>query len=252
MTDQEIMTECRLHTFTLTMSATPTTVRDVITWLRRRANARNVAGMSRYGISPRGTLGLSIPPLRNLARKLRPNHRMALGLWATGIHEARILASMIDDPLAVSRRQMDSWLADVDSWDVCDQLCANLLERVPLARHRMKTWARRKSEFVRRAGFVLLARIAVSDKGAPDALFEEYLRFIVRNGADSRNLVRKAVNWAIRQIGKRNRRLQRSAIASARLFARHPDPAVRWIGLDALRELTSPKVALRLRSSPNS
>lgn len=229
------------------MSSTPETVQEVVAWLRRRANPRNVAGMARYGISARGTLGVPIPPLRILARKLRPNHQLALRLWDSGIHEARILASMVDDPMKVSSRQMDAWLADIDSWDVCDQLCANLLERVPVARNRLKLWARRKPEFIKRAGFVLMARIAVSDKRAPDDLFQDYLRFLVRHGADSRNMVRKAVNWAIRQIGKRNPSLQRSSVIAAREFARHTDPAIRWIGVDALRELNSVAVLTRLR-----
>ncbi len=229
------------------MSAAASATDRVIAELRRHSNPENVAGMARYGISTRDTLGVPIPVLRALARDLRPDHPLALGLWRSGIHEARILATMIDDPLRVTAVQMESWLADLDSWDVCDQLCANLLEDVPLARRRMAVWARRKPEFIRRAGFVLMARIAVSDKRAADEIFLDLLAFIQRHGADGRNMVRKAVNWAIRQIGKRNTRLNRAALATAEVFAAHPDPSVRWIGTDALRELRSDAVRSRLK-----
>ena len=229
------------------MSAAASATDRVIAELRRHSSPENVAGMARYGISTRGTLGVPIPVLRALARGLRPDHPLALGLWRSGIHEARILATMIDDPLRVTAVQMESWLADVDSWDVCDQLCANLLEDVPLARRRMTVWARRKPEFIRRAGFVLMARIAVSDKRAADEIFLDLLAFIQRHGADGRNMVRKAVNWAIRQIGKRNTRLNRAALSTAEVFVAHRDPSVRWIGTDALRELRSDAVRSRLK-----
>jgi 3-methyladenine DNA glycosylase AlkD len=219
----------------------------IIADLRRHSNPENVAGMARYGISTRNTLGVPIPVLRAFARDLRPDHPLALGLWRSGIHEARILATMIEDPRLVTAVQMERWLADIDSWDVCDQLCANLLEDVPLARRRMAVWARRKPEFIRRAGFVLMARIAVSDKRAADAIFLDHLEFIQRHGADGRNMVRKAVNWAIRQIGKRNIRLNRAAIRTAQVFVASSDSSVRWIGTDALRELRSDTVGSRLK-----
>jgi 3-methyladenine DNA glycosylase AlkD len=219
----------------------------IVAELRRHASPKNVAGMARYGISTRNTLGVPIPVLRALARHLRPDHPLALRLWRSGIHEARILATMIDDPLRVTAVQLERWLADLDSWDVCDQLCANLLEDVPLARRRMTVWARRKPEFIRRAGFVLMARIAVSDKGAADETFLDCLAFIQRNGADGRNMVRKGVNWAIRQIGKRNSRLHQAAVATAEAFAAHRDASIRWIGTDALREFRSAAVRSRLK-----
>jgi 3-methyladenine DNA glycosylase AlkD len=219
----------------------------IIADLRRHANPKNVAGMARYGISTRDTLGVPIPVLRALARDLSPDHPLALGLWRSGIHEARILATMIEDPRLVTATQIERWLADLDSWDVCDQLCANLLEDAPLARRRMTVWARRKPEFIRRAGFVLMARIAVSDKRAADGIFLNYLEFIQRHGADGRNMVRKAVNWAIRQIGKRNVPLNRAAIRTAQVFVSSPDPSVRWIGTDAMRELRSDAVRSRLK-----
>lgn len=223
------------------------TLRGIVAQLRRQASPRNVEGMARYGISPANTLGVPIPVLRTLARKHRGDHALALGLWRTGIHEARILATMVDDPALVTAAQMDRWLADVDSWDVCDQLCANLLEDVPLARRRLAVWARRKPEFVRRAGFVLMARIAVSDGHADDRTFTRLLSFIERHGADGRPMVKKGVSWAIRQIGKRNPRLNRAALVTAEKFRRHPDPSVRWIGADAARELRSPAVRSRLQ-----
>jgi 3-methyladenine DNA glycosylase AlkD len=203
--------------------------------------------MARYGISTRKTLGVPVPILRSLARELRPDHPLALRLWRSGIHEARILASMIDDPRLVTADQMERWIAQVDSWDVCDQLCANLLEDVPRARKNAMHWARRTPEFTRRVGFVLMARWAVSDKKAADQEFLRFLTFIERHGADGRNLVRKAVNWAVRQIGKRNRRLNRAALATASVFSGHPDTSVRWIGMDAARELKSAAVQSRLK-----
>jgi len=222
-------------------------VSSVVAFLRRHARPRNVAGMARFGISTRNTLGVPVPILRGLARGLRPDHALALRLWRTGIHEARILASMIDDPAAVTGPQVERWLSAVDSWDVCDQLCSNLLEDVPFARRRLTVWARRSPEFIRRAGFVMMARLVVSDKSAGNAEFLRYLTFIRQHGADPRNMVRKAVNWAIRQIGKRNRALNRAAIATAAEFTAHADPSVRWIGTDALRELRSPAVRVRLK-----
>lgn len=229
------------------MSASANATDRILAELRRHANPKNVAGMARYGISTRNTLGVPIPVLRALARDRRPDHPLALRLWRSDVHEARILATMIDDPGRVTAAQMDRWLADLDSWDVCDQLCSNLLEDVPLARRRMTVWARRKPEFIRRAGFVLMARLAVSDTLAADRFFLDCLAFIQRHGTDGRNMVRKAVNWAIRQIGKRNARLHAKALATAEVFAAHPDPPVRWIGTDALRELRSEAVRSRLK-----
>jgi 3-methyladenine DNA glycosylase AlkD len=201
--------------------------------------------MARFGINPRGTLGVSIPVLRGLARDIGVDHRLALALWDTEVHEARILASLIADPLQMTPARLEKWVSALDSWDVCDQCCANLFERLPDAPRHATRWARRPEEFVRRAGYVLMARLAVSHQPLPEALFLRYLAFIERHGDDDRNFVRKAVNWAIRQIGKRSPALHRDARECARTFLLHPAGPIRWIGRDALRELESARVRIR-------
>jgi 3-methyladenine DNA glycosylase AlkD len=203
--------------------------------------------MARFGINPDRALGVRIPDLRRLAKQVGTDHSLALGLWKTGIHEARILASMIDDPAAVTERQMESWVGDFDSWDLCDQCCGNLFDRTPFAFDKAVEWAGRDEEFVKRAGFALMAWAAVHDKTADDRVFIEFLPLVEREADDDRNFVKKAVNWALRQIGKRNRRLNRAAVSVARRLAKRNDsPAARWIGTDALRELTSEGVRSRL------
>ena len=222
--------------------------RVILRQLEAHANPRNVAGMARYGINPRGTLGVSIPALRALAKQTGPDHDLALKLWKTGIHEARILAGYIAEPAELTSRQMDAWARDFDSWDVCDQVCSNLFDKTRHARRKAIAWSRRREEFVKRAGYVLMAALAVHDKEAGDEVFEKFLPHIVRGAQDERNYVKKAVNWALRQIGKRNRKLNRCAIATARQIQKLPALAARWIAADALRELsrvTFPRVAAR-------
>jgi 3-methyladenine DNA glycosylase AlkD len=212
---------------------------DIIATLRSLANPRNVAGMARYGINPKGTLGVSMPVLRKLGRQHRRNHPLALELWQSGIHEARILAALVDDPKQVTARQMESWVRDFDSWDICDGVCCNLFDKTPFACSKIQAWTNRRAEYVKRAGFVLMAALAVHDKQAPDDLFLDFLPLIEREARDERNFVRKAVNWALRQIGKRNARLKVAAIASARRILKQDTPPARWIARDALRELES-------------
>lgn len=211
--------------------------RAVLRELRGHADPRNVAGMARLGITPRGTLGVSIPMLRGLARRLGRDHRLAQELWRSGIHEARILASMIDEPERVTEAQMERWVGGFDSWDVCDQICGNLFRRTSFAWRKAVEWSGREEEFVRRAGFVMMATLAVADKEAPDARFARFLPLIMRRSTDDRNFVRKAVNWALRQIGKRSPGLRLDAIRTARRLLRSTEPSARWIARDALREL---------------
>lgn len=210
---------------------------ELVIILRNHANPINVAGMARYGISTRNTLGVSIPFLRNLARAHRRQHVLALELWAADIHEARILATLVDDPACVTPAQMEAWVKDLDSWDICDQLCNNLFRRTPYARDKALVWAKRKPEFIRRAGFVLMASLAVHDKAASDADFEPFFAAIRAGATDERNFVRKAVNWALRQIGKRNTTLCKRALVVAREIATLDSKAARWIAADAQREL---------------
>ena len=207
-----------------------------------RAHARETVRLSqrRFGTTPTGEhLGVSIPDLRRLARAHRRDPALSQALWATGIHEARILAAYVGDPARLTRAQMNRWSRQFDSWDVCDQVCGNLFDRNRLSHELAIEWTRRKPEFARRAGYVLMASLAVHAKDLPDSVFERYLEVIRGGATDPRNFVRKAVNWALRQIGKRNPRLRRLAIAEARRIARIDSPAARWIASDALRELTA-------------
>lgn len=210
------------------------------------ANPEAVQGMARYGIRPARALGISIPTLRKMARGIGTDHALASALWASGVHEARILAAYIDDPRQVSEAQMERWAADFDSWDVCDQVCSNLFDRTPYAYQKAAAWSERREEFVKRAAFALMAALAVHDKRAPDERFEAFLPRIIRQASDERNYVKKAVNWALRQIGKRNRHLNARAIETAEEIAQSEGRAARWIAAEALRELTSAKVQAKV------
>ena len=213
------------------------TAPEILAALRARADAKNVAGMARYGISTAGTLGVPVVVIRRLAKQAGRSHELARELWASGIHEARILATIVDEPARVTRRQMKQWARDFDSWDVCDQACQNLFRYTPFAWEMAAEWAGDKREFVRRAGFALMAGLAVKAKDAPNADFEALLPLIARAATDERNLVKKAVNWALRAIGKRNPHLRRAAIAAAENIRGIDSRAARWIASDALREL---------------
>ena len=222
---------------------------EIIRRLKAHSNPRAVEGMARFGINPSNTLGVSIPTLRKIGREIGTDHSLAQRLWDSGIHEARILAAMIDDPKEVTVKQMERWVKDFDSWDVCDQCCSNLFDKTNYAHQKAVGWASRKEEFVKRAGFALMAALAVHDKQASNAQFERYLPVIRRESDDERNFVKKAVNWALRQIGKRNLQLNRMAIETARLIQKKESKAARWIAADAIRELTSDAVKMKLRKS---
>ncbi len=219
---------------------------DVMERLSGLADPRNVEGMARFGISSANTLGISVTVLRGIARETGRDHALALRLWDSGVHEARILAALSDDPGAVTEDQAERWVVDVDSWDICDGLCSDLLRRTPFAWQKAIEWSGRPEEFVKRAGFVLMATLAVHDKRAPDERFLELLPVIEREAGDARNFVRKAVNWALRQIGKRNARLNLAAVDRARRIQAAGTKSGRWIAADALRELTGPAVRSRL------
>ena len=212
------------------------TVPEVVKILRAHANPTNVAGMARFGINPKNTLGISMPTLRALAKEIGQNHILASQLWATKIHEARILAGLIDDPKLVTLAQMDRWARDFDSWDMCDQVCCFLFDKTPFAYDQAAKWSRAKSEFVKRAGFALMAGLAWHDKSATDRQFRPFLKCIERQAGDPRNFVKKAVNWALRNIGKRNSTLGREAMIVARRLKQSKKPAARWVGSDAIRE----------------
>ena len=202
--------------------------------------------MARFGINPENTYGVSIPNLRKIARETGEDHALAQQLWASGIHEARILASFIDKPETVTEAQMESWVKDFDSWDVCDQCCSNLFDKTKFAHRKAAEWSKREEEFVKRAGFTLMAALAVHDKKAADEDFLKFLPIIKRESTDGRNFVKKAVNWALRQIGKRNHNLNQMALKTAEEIQQVNSKSARWIAADAIRELTSEAVQKKL------
>ncbi len=221
---------------------------QIVDELRTMGSAENVAGMARFGISGGDVLGVSVTELRKFARRYRNNHELALALWSSGVHEARILASLVDDHLQVSEAQMEMWVSGFDSWDLCDQCCFNLFDKTSFALDKAREWANRDEQFIRRAGFALMAARAVhAGPDEADSTFLELLPSIEAAADDDRNFVKKAVNWALRQIGKRNLNLNRHAVALARELAESTNRTRRWIGRDALRELTSDATLKRIR-----
>jgi len=220
---------------------------DILKRLETLANPEAVKGMARYGISSKNTYGVSIPNLRNMAKEVGINHDIAHQLWVSGIHEARILASMIDDPKLVNEGQLEKWVSGFDSWDVCDQVCMNLFEKSPLACRKIVEWSRREEEFVRRAAFTLIACLAWHDKKAEDDKFINLFPLLIRGATDERNFVKKAVNWALRNIGKRNLNLNKAAVNTAREIQRLDSKAAHWIASDTIRELESAAVQRRLK-----
>jgi 3-methyladenine DNA glycosylase AlkD len=219
---------------------------DVLNQLHSTANPDNVAGMARFGINPHNTLGIDIYTLRKIAKRIGTDHALALQLWNSGIHEARILASYIADPQHMSEAQIERWVADFDSWDVCDQV-VELFSKTPFAYRKVAEWSQRPEEFVKRAAFALVAELTAHDKQASDEQLAQFFPLIVRAADDDRNFVKKAVNWALRNLGKRNRVLNEQAIATARTIQALGTRPARWIAADALRELTSTKVQARLK-----
>ena len=221
-------------------------VDDVIDELRSKAQSENLEGMTRYGIPPEQRLCIPVPELRKLAKEIGRDHKLALDLWRSGIGEARILAAMIDEPDKLTEEQMEDWVKDINSWDICDQLCMNLFGKNQLAWKKIMDWSEREEEFVKRTAFSLIACLAWHDKKASDVEFLELLPIIVREATDGRNFVKKAVNWALRNIGKRNLNLNKAAVNTAREIQRLDSRAARWIASDAIRELESDAVQNRL------
>jgi 3-methyladenine DNA glycosylase AlkD len=222
--------------------------REVVRTLERMGDPARRDGMARYGIDTSHALGISVTELRRLARGLGHDHDLAAALWASGVHEARILASLVDEPARVSLAQMDAWVGDLDSWDVCDAVCGNLFDRTPFALDKAVEWSAREPEFERRAGFALMAWAAVHRKDLPDAAFSSLLPLIRDRSTDDRNFVKKAVSWALRQIGKRSAGLNTKAIRTAEQIERIDARSSRWIARDVLRELRSDAVQARLRT----
>ena len=218
----------------------------IIERIKSLSDPEAVKGMARFGINPENAYGVSIPDLRKMAKEIGKDHALAQQLWASGIHELRILASMIDEAKIVTGAQMESWVKDFDSWDVCDQCCSNLFDKTQIAYQKAGAWSKREQEFVKRSGFVLMATLAVHDKKAADKEFLKFLSIIRRESIDDRNFVKKAVNWALRQIGKRNLSLNKMAIKTAEEIQQNGCTSARWVAADALRELTSEAVQKKL------
>ena len=221
----------------------------ILAELKSLGSEENRAGQKRFGINTARAYGVSITNLRPLAKRLTRDHQLAAALWATGVHEARILAAFIDEPAKVTTAQMDKWVAEFDSWDLCDQVCMSLFDKTPHVETKIKKWAKDEREFVRRAAFALLAGYAVHGKRTPDATFVAMLPLIERHATDPRNFVKKAVNWALRQVGKRSIALHADALALAEKLAASSDRTARWIGKDAVRELSDPKQIAQSRSA---
>jgi 3-methyladenine DNA glycosylase AlkD len=219
----------------------------ILATLGSLSNPEAVKSMARFGIKADKAFGISVPELRKVAKDIGKDHHLAQELWETGLHEARELATMIADPKQVTEELMAQWVEEIDSWDVCDHCCGNLWDKTPFAYPKAREWSRRKEEFVKRAAFSLMAGLAVHDKAASDDAFIKFLPIIKRESVDERNFVKKAVNWALRQIGKRNRNLNRHAIETAQEIQKLDSKSAKWIAADALRELTNDKVQSRIR-----
>jgi len=219
---------------------------EVLVWLERRGSRRNVAGLARYGIVARRAFGVSMATMRPLTRKLGRNHTLALALWRTQWHEARTLAALIDEPARVTRAQMDSWAAQFENWAICDTTCMHLFDRTAFAWDKARQWSRSRREFVRRAGFALMASLALHDRRSPDARFTRLLPLIEQGAGDERNFVKKAVSWALRAIGARSLPLNAAALALAERLATSAQAAPRWVGKDVRRQLSRPAARARL------
>lgn len=219
---------------------------EVLSKLDSQARPDRVQGMARYGMAAERRLGVSVPDMRRIAKEAGKDHDLALRLWETGIPEARIVASMVDRPEDLTEQQMDEWVAGFNSWDVCDQVCMNLFEKSPLAWKKIVEWSEREEEYVKRAAYALIACLAWYDKEARDEKFIGLFPVIKRGATDKRNYVRKAVSWALRNIGKRNRSLNGAALEVAEEIGRMDSRAARWIASDVRKELSSEAVQKRL------
>ena len=224
-----------------------TTVDEVMEQLKSKAKIDQLQGMARFAIVGDQRLGVSVPDMRKIAKDIGKDHQLALDLWETGVPEGMIVAGMIAEPEKLTVQQMENWVVDINSWDICDQVCMNLFEKTPLAEKKIYEWSLREEEFVKRASYALIACLAWHDKEASDEAFTQYFPVIVDGAKDERNFVKKAVNWALRNIGKRNQALNKEAIEVAKEIQGIDSKSARWIASNAIRELESEKVRERLR-----
>lgn len=204
------------------------------------------ANLARFGIDAKNALGVSMANMQRIAKKLGPDHALAEALWATGVYEARMLASLIDEPDRVTAAQMERWCRDFDNWAICDTACFKLFDRAPDAWKKVAAWHNKREEFVKRAAFALIASLAGHDKTAGDGLFLKSLEYIEKGAVDERNFVKKGVSWALRSLGRRNAVLNEAAIALSKKLAESDDASARWIGRGALKELSGRTVKSKL------
>ncbi len=221
-------------------------LQEVLDRLNGLASPAHFHQLAKFGINDSKALGIKIPHLRSLAKEIGKNHTLALELWASEIHEARILASMIESPENITEQQFDAWVNDFDSWDLCDQTC-DLLGRTEMVLRKIEEYSRREEEFVKRSAFSLMCELAFYSKDKDNLIFDRFFEIIIREAWDDRNFVRKAVNWALRQIGKRNETLRLKALETAQQIAKQQTKSPRWIASDAIRELTNQKIVLRVQ-----
>jgi 3-methyladenine DNA glycosylase AlkD len=230
----------------MTKAAVAEEVEAALAWLKRKSTKRDRENMPRFGIVARKAFGVSMANVRILAKRLGRDHELAASLWDTGWYEARILASLVDEPALVTPAQMDRWCRDFDNWGICDTVCFHLFDRTPHAWRKVAQWSARRDEFEKRAAFALMASLALHDKRSGDEPFLRGLRYVTAAAADERNFVKKAVSWALRAVGQRNRALNAAAADVARRLVDSPHAAARWVGRDALREFARPAVVRRL------
>lgn len=227
--------------------STPNQVKEALTWLERKGTKKNRDGMARYAIVAPKAFGVSVADIRQLGKKLGRDHELAAALWDTGWYEARMLTAFVAEPDRVTPAQMDHWARDFDNWAICDTLCFHLFDRTPHVWRKIEQWSAKRDEFIKRAAFALLASVALHDKKEVDAPFLRSLNLIEHGATDDRNFVKKAVSWALRAVGRRNKSINTAAVAVATRLAECPERAQRWVGKDALRELTSAAVQRRLK-----
>jgi 3-methyladenine DNA glycosylase AlkD len=221
-------------------------VADVLAWFERTGSAKAAAGLARYGLPTTNAYGIPVGALRAYAKRLGPDHDLALKLWKTGSLDARILAAFLGEPARLTVAQMNAWCQDFDNWGTTDTACFALFDRSPLAWKMVAPWVKQKGEFQRRAGFVLMACLAAHDKAAADGDFLKFMPMIERGASDDRNFVKKGVSWALRHVGHRNAKLHVAAVKTATRLAKSDDPGERWVGKDALRDLSRPLVARKV------
>lgn len=233
------------------MAATAT-VESVMAWIRKTGSPKVRAGTARYGLPTDNAVGIPVGLLRAEAKRIGRNHQLALGLWKTGNYEAQLLAPMLGDPKLVTPAEMDAWCKDFDNWGTVDTACFTLFDRSPHGWTMASKWARAKGEFQKRAGFVMMACLAAHDRQAPDAAFLKFFPMIEQGASDDRNFVKKGVSWALRHLGHRNAALHAAAVKTATKLSKSANATARWVGREALRDLTRPAVIRKVRAKATS